>query len=209
MPQYLAIAEKQLADAYLELRLLPEALALYDAALPRFEALEMLPERPGRWPASPHAGPAGAGPTLRPQPAAAAELFAAQDNAVGAAAVALARSELRPRGRPGEALALADAGRRRLCRRRGRPKGSCVPNWLARRPGWPGRPGATPALCACLDRARELRILPPQVRALTGQGLVASERPARRAAQEALKRQPRSSKTSAARSAVTNSATPS
>eukprot|EP01036_Dinobryon_divergens_P041284 gene41284-54706_t len=41
MPQHLAIAEKQLADAYLELRLLPEALALYQPALAQFDALDM------------------------------------------------------------------------------------------------------------------------------------------------------------------------
>ena len=35
LPQHSAIAEKQLADAYLALRLLPEALALYDQALQR------------------------------------------------------------------------------------------------------------------------------------------------------------------------------
>ena len=36
MPQHLAIAEKQLADAYLELRLLPEALALFERAIEKF-----------------------------------------------------------------------------------------------------------------------------------------------------------------------------
>lgn len=41
MPQNAATAEKQLADTYLELRLLPEALALFDAAIARFDALEM------------------------------------------------------------------------------------------------------------------------------------------------------------------------
>ena len=41
LPQQLATAEKQLADAYLEVRLLPEALALFDRSLRRFESLEM------------------------------------------------------------------------------------------------------------------------------------------------------------------------
>ncbi len=41
MPQYVAMAEKQLADAYLDLRLLPEALALFDAAVSRLSTLEM------------------------------------------------------------------------------------------------------------------------------------------------------------------------
>ena len=39
--RHLAIAEKQLADAYLELHLLPEALALFDQALTKFRALDM------------------------------------------------------------------------------------------------------------------------------------------------------------------------
>ena len=41
IPQHLATTEKLLGDVYLELRLLPEALALFDRALERFEALEM------------------------------------------------------------------------------------------------------------------------------------------------------------------------
>lgn len=41
MPQYVAMTEKQLGDIYAELRLWPEALALYDKSIPRLEALEM------------------------------------------------------------------------------------------------------------------------------------------------------------------------
>ncbi|MBL8351375.1 MAG: CHAT domain-containing protein [Burkholderiaceae bacterium] len=41
MPQHEATVEKQLADAYLELRLLPEAEALLRCALPRLAALEL------------------------------------------------------------------------------------------------------------------------------------------------------------------------
>ncbi len=45
MPQHLAIAEKQLADAYLELHLLPEALALFDEALAKFRDAGHAPGR--------------------------------------------------------------------------------------------------------------------------------------------------------------------
>ena len=41
IPQHLATTEKLLGDVYLELRMVPEALALFDRALQRFEALEM------------------------------------------------------------------------------------------------------------------------------------------------------------------------
>ena len=91
MPQYLAIGEMHLADAYLALRLLPEALALFDAAIAQFQALDLPDEQAwaltqrGRTLAVPR--PAQADATF----AEAATLFAAQGNAVGAAAVALAR----------------------------------------------------------------------------------------------------------------------
>ncbi len=93
MPQYLAICEKQLADAYLELRLLPEALAMFDQAIAQFQALDLPDEQ--AW-AMAQRGRTLAG--LRPAQADAAfadaaGLFAAQGNAVGVAAVALARAE--------------------------------------------------------------------------------------------------------------------
>ena len=47
LPQYLAIAEKQLGDAYLELRLLPEAQALFDTAVAQFGQLAR--RRPRQW----------------------------------------------------------------------------------------------------------------------------------------------------------------
>jgi CHAT domain-containing protein len=95
MPQHLAIAEKQLADAYLELRLLPEALTLFDQAMVHFERLDMPDEQ--AWTLAQR----GRVQALLADPANAAEsfersasLFAAQDNGVGEAAVALARAEL-------------------------------------------------------------------------------------------------------------------
>jgi CHAT domain-containing protein len=94
LPQPLAIAEKLLADIYLEVRLLPEALALFDAAVAKFEKLASPDEQ--AW-AMTQRGRTLA--LLTPNAAAAhfeaaAALFAAQDNAVGAATVALARAEL-------------------------------------------------------------------------------------------------------------------
>lgn len=176
MPQHLAVAEKQLADAYLELRLLPEALALYDAALPRFEALEMLPEQ--AWTL------AQRGRTLallaQPQAAAlvlrqAAALFAAQDNPVGAAAVALARAELAAAaGDAGQALVQAEAAAAGFAQAEQagaqlRAEVVCAQARLAL-----GQVSAArQAFAACLAQARDLRVLASEVRALCGHGLVA------------------------------------
>lgn len=95
MPQHLAIAEKQLADAYLELRLLPEAEALFARVVPQFDALDMPGDKAWaltQW---------GRALALRGEARAATERFAAalavfeaQDTTAGRAAVALARAEL-------------------------------------------------------------------------------------------------------------------
>ncbi len=63
MPQHLAVAEKQLADAYLELRLLPEALALFERAVARFRRTGHA-DRAGldAGPAGPRTGAVGAQP---------------------------------------------------------------------------------------------------------------------------------------------------
>lgn len=190
MPQYLAIVEKQLADAYLELRLLPEALALYEAALPRFAALEMLPER--AWTLAQR----GRALALMGDPAAAAaalqqaaELFAMQDNAVGAAAVALARSKLAAAGGDAvSALALAQAAAAGFAQAgqaeaQLRAELACAQAWLSQ--GELARAG--PAFDGCLEQARALRILPSQVRGYTGQGLVALGRGDHAAARQAFK----------------------
>lgn len=95
MPQHLAIAEKQLADAYLELRLLPEAEALYAQALQKFDALDMPDDK--AWTLAQR----GRARALRGDATAAANdfdaalaLFDTQDNHTGRAAVTLARAEL-------------------------------------------------------------------------------------------------------------------
>lgn len=176
MPQHLAVAEKQLADAYLELRLLREALALFDAALPRFQALEMLPEQAwtlaqrGRTQAL-LAQPQAAALTLQR----AAGLFAAQGNAVGQAAVALARADLAAAA--GDAvLALAQAeaaaagfGQAMQAEAQLRAEVVCAQARLAL--GQVVEAGR--GFAVCLARARDLRVLAPEVRALCGQGLVA------------------------------------
>ena len=95
LPQHGAIAEKQLADAYLALRLLPEALALYDSSLLAMAALDMPDDR--AWTAL-QRGRALSG-LAQPQQAAqalaeAAAQFEAQGAVPGQAAVALAQAEL-------------------------------------------------------------------------------------------------------------------
>lgn len=95
MPQYLAQAEMGLADAYLELRLLPEALALFDAAVAQFRALAMPVEE--AW-ARVQQGRAqalqGAFDGAQSSLAAAGVAFAAAGHAVGSASAALAEAEL-------------------------------------------------------------------------------------------------------------------
>ncbi len=179
MPQLLVIAEKQLGDAYLELRLLPEALALFDQALARFESLDMpddqawtLAQR-GRTLALLGQG-AGALDSL----ARAAELFAAQENQVGEAAVTLARAELALVAVDTSA-ALAFAGRAAtgfmsagMTDSALRADVVCAEALLAA-----GDIDRARALFdAGLVRARTLELIPAQVRCLTGQGLTAAAR---------------------------------
>ena len=179
MPQQLVLAEKQLADAYLALRLLPEALAMYEAALPRFTALEMLPEQ--AW-ALAQQGRAlallGRADAASASLQKAAALFAGQDNPVGDAAVALARAELATAGHdPAQALQLAQAAMRGYglaAQAEGqlRAELAAARAWLAL--GQLAQ--ADTAFQACLARSRMLGVLPPQVHAHTGLGQVARQR---------------------------------
>jgi tetratricopeptide (TPR) repeat protein len=175
-PQNLAIAEKQLADAYLELRLLPEALALFEQVLTRFQSLGMRAEQAwalaqrGRvqallgWPAQ---------ATQSFEHAAA--LFAAQGVGVGEAAVMLARAEL--------ALAAGDAARAATLTAQaahgfvaagladGRLRADVV---RAHALLCAGQAESARALFdATLQGSRELQLLTVQVRCLTGRGLAA------------------------------------
>lgn len=95
VPHYLAVAEENLADAYLELNLLPEALALYQRSLASYEAAALLTDR--AWALS----QCGRALTLLGRHAAAAAMlaqaeqaFAEDGNATGAALVQLWRAEL-------------------------------------------------------------------------------------------------------------------
>ena len=175
LPQHLAIAEKQLADAYLELRLLPEALALFDTAVAKFQALEMPDEQAWaqaqRGRAEALLGRAGADASF----AAAAALFVTQGNAVGQAAVALARAELAlSAGNADAALTLAEqavAGFTQAGQTDGRSRAEVVHAQALVRAGRFAQAGA--GFDATLARARELRQVAVQVRCLTGRGLVA------------------------------------
>ena len=173
MPQRQAIAEMQLADAYLELRLLPEALALYELAITRFEALDAPDElaqalaQHGRTQAL----------LARPERAAqslcrAAELFRLHDTPVGEAAVALTRAELAlADGNADAALELArsaascfaDAG---IVQRHARADVLCARAMLLS--------GQTEAAATLFDTgvrcAQSLGLLTTQVQCLTGRG---------------------------------------
>ena len=176
MPHNVAILERQLADAYLELRLLPEALALFDQVLERFQALNIADEQ--AWTLAQR----GRAQALLAQPAQAAEsfgraaaLFAAQGSGVGVAAVALARAELElSQGRSGTALALAVQAARgfaRAGRADGRFRADVVRGHALLHSG--SAEQARALFDVTLARARELQLLSVQVRCLTGQGLAA------------------------------------
>jgi CHAT domain-containing protein len=173
MPQCLAIAEKQLADAYLELRLLPEAWTLFDAALGKFAALNLPDEQ--AWALTQR----GRAEAMLKQSAAqhsfalAARLFDAQGNAVGGAAVALAHSELAlANGQLAAAAEAADAASR-ACEATGHAEGQARAEVLrAQTLLESGQPEAALRLFeAALERALKLQQLQVQVRCLTGRGL--------------------------------------
>lgn len=112
LPQYLAIAEKQLGDAYLELRLAGEALALFEAAAAQFAALELPDEQAWALLQQARAQALLQRPEAADSFARAAALFEAQGNAVGAATLALAQGEWSlARGDPAAALRGAEAAR--------------------------------------------------------------------------------------------------
>lgn len=177
MPQHVAVAEKQLADAYLELRLLPEALALYEPAVRRFAELEMPTEQ--AW-ALAQQGRALALTGRVAQAGAALEeagrLFEAQGVRSGLATVALARSEL-ALGAPGGAAvaqalaeaALLDFDRANLAEGQVRAEALRGRALLAQGLLTPAR-GAFGVVQA---RAEALHLLTLQVMALSGQAQVA------------------------------------
>lgn len=178
MPQHLAIAEKQLADAYLELRLLPESLALYDPAMQQFEALDMPDDT--AW-ALVQAGRAhallGQSQAATARFLAAAQLFSAQGSAAGQATVALARAELalaRPAG-SADALDLATEAAQGYAAS-GLADGAARAS-VARAQALLARGDAAQAeqlFGATLAEARAAQRLSVQVRCLTGLGQAAA-----------------------------------
>lgn len=176
MPQHLAIAEKQLADAYLELHLLPAALALFDQALTTFRALDMPDDE--AWTLAQK----GRAQVLLGYPRAAADSlvraaasFTAQGNGVGEAAVALVRAELALLGEDASAaLALgefAESGFAAAGLPDRRVRAGVVRAHSLLRAGCVDE--ARALFDATLIQARELQLLVVQVRCLTGQGLAA------------------------------------
>ncbi len=189
MPQHLAIAHKQLADAYLELRLLPEALAGHEAALERFRALDMQVERAwtlvqrGRALAL-----AGQSTHAEASLAEAAALFVGLDNTTGAAAVALARAELAQASDDGtRALALAREAATRFARAglvERRLRAEAVQAQALLSLGDVAR--AQPLIDATLAEARAHHLLPVQMRCLTGRAMAAMAAGDRQAARSDL-----------------------
>lgn len=176
LPHSLAIAEKQLADAYLDLRLLPEALALFDAAVAKFADLALPDEQ--AW-ALAQRGRAqallGRREAAQRSLAAAADLFTAQDHAVGRSSVTLALAELALAD--GDAgLALARAGEAAAgFAQAGQADGGVRADVIRAEALWEAGQSA-PALAAfaaTLDLARQRQLVTVQVRCLTGQGAAA------------------------------------
>ena len=176
VPHCLAIAEKQLGDAYLELRLLPEAQALFDTAVRRFGELALADE--AAWALAQRArteamlGQAAAAALSLSQ---ASALFDREGNAVGSATVALARAELAcADGQAGAALAQAEQARRGFVAAgqadgQARAEVLCAQSlWLAGR-----HDEARRGFEAALAGAIRLQQWPVQQRCLTGLGLAA------------------------------------
>ena len=176
VPHCLAIAEKQLADAYLELRLLPEAQALFDTAVRRFFELELPDE--AAWALAQRARTEallGQATTAAQSLSQASALFDREGNAVGSATVALARAELAwASGQAGAALAHAEQARRGFVAAgqadgQARAEVLCAQAlWLAGR-----RDEARRGFEAALAGAIRLQQWPVQQRCLTGLGLAA------------------------------------
>ena len=188
MPHYLAVAEKQLANAYLELHLLPEALGLLQASHAKFHELGLVVEdawtlaQLGRAQALLGQGDAGAAFS------AATALFAAQGNAVGQAAVALARAELALAGNDTAAALVwaeqAAAGYADTEQVDGRVRAEVL---RAQALLGLGRVGEAAAIfSSTLAHARERQQTQVQVRCLTGQGLAALTQGERQAATQAF-----------------------
>ena len=180
LAQHLATAEKQLADAYLDLRLLPEALMLFNDVSIRFEALQMPVEHAwalaqcGRTMAALGQSSETVAETLMR----AAALFAEQDVSAGTATVLLARAELAlssdeaelANELAGEAAKMFMSADMVVGRARAdlvRAHAMLVGGKIAE---------ATTLFTTTLDQARELRVISIQVRCQIGLGLALGKR---------------------------------
>ena len=176
MPQNVAVAEKFLADTYLELCLLPEAVALFDQVLSRQQAFDVPDEQ--AWTLA-QRGRAQALMGRREQAAQsferAATLFAAQGNGVGAATVTLARAELALDGgdaaQATELAARAGEGFAAAQRADGRTRADIVRAYSLLRAGSVEQ--ARALFNAALADAQLLQLLTLQVHCRVGQGLAA------------------------------------
>ena len=189
LPHSLAIAEKQLADAYLELHLLPEALALFDAAVANFARLQLPDEQAWalaqRGRAQALLGRAGAAAASF---GAAAALFAAQDHAVGLSSVTLAQAELAlAQGDCAAALAHAEQAAAGFAQA-GQADGGARADVIRAQALW--QDGQATAALAVFDStllsARARQQLQVQARCLTGQGIAAQAAGQTQAAHDAL-----------------------
>jgi CHAT domain-containing protein len=187
LPHALAIAEKQLADAYLDLRLLPEALALFDTAVAKLEQLHMPEEQ--AW------ALAQRGRTLallgrvlaaRESFAAAAALFAESKHGVGLSSVRLALAELAlAQGQAQAALAdaqAAAAGFEAASHADGQARADVIRAQALWQDGQAR--AALAVFTSTLHSARQRRQVQVQVRCLTGLA-VAAQASARWASAEA------------------------
>ena len=177
MSQNAAMAEKQLGDAYFDLRLLPEALALYDQSLGRCEALEMPVEE-----AWTHVQ---RGRTLvemnRPSEEIsdsllrAAALFSKQEIPAGQATVLLARAELALGSLNYEATAKLAHDAAAIFAIANLPTGRAQAEVISAQAFlFSGNfAAATKLFSTALANARELQLLTIQVRCLVGLGLTA------------------------------------
>ena len=180
MPQNAAMAEKQLADAYLELRLLPEALALFDISTAQFCKLEMPVEQ--AWTLTQRGRAQAllfeATETVAESLHLAWNLFSAHGVTAGQATVLLARAELAVS--EGE-LSAADALARQAAEAfgtsgiaTGKAQADVVRAYSLLQRADIG--AAAALLSSTLDTARALQLISIDVRCQVGLGLVAIAR---------------------------------
>ncbi len=188
MPQHLAIAEKQLADAYWHLRMLPECLAGYVSSGQRFKSLDMQSDL--AW----NGVQQGRALALAGQPVAADQalqeahpIFTQMGNELGVAVVELARAELALANGQTEQAHERAVQAERQCLAAGALAHQLQAQWVqARAHLLQGEAAAAHALFdLTLKVARQHHLLPLQLRCLTGRAMAALDESAARADLEA------------------------